>query len=75
MVGAYEYNYAAAPPEVTSTSVGAVTSLLMTAAVGFLAVALASPRPAPAEPRSHRAKSTAGAEESDSFDEMMERAK
>jgi hypothetical protein len=75
LVGAFEYNYSAAPPEVTSTSVSAVTSLLMTAAVGFLAVALASPRPEAAEPRPRRAKSKAEVEESDSFDEMMERAK
>ena len=74
MVGAYEYTYAAAPPEVTSTSVSAVTSLLMTAAIGFLAVALTSPRLQAAEPRPHR-KSKAVAEDSDSLDEMMERAK
>jgi hypothetical protein len=75
LVGAYEYNYSAAPPEVTSTSVTAVTSLLMTAAVGFLAVALVSPRPEAAERRPRRAKSKAEVEKSDSFDEMMERAK
>lgn len=75
LAGAYEYTYAAAPPEVTSTSVSAVTALLMTAAVGFLAVALTSPRPEAAEPRPRRARSKAEAEETDSFDEMMERAK
>ena len=71
MVGAYEYTYAAAPPEVTSTSVSAVTALLMTAATGFLAVALTTPRTAGAAGRPRAAR----AEDSDSFDDMMERAK
>ena len=46
MAGAYEYTYAAAPPEVTTTSVTAVTALLMTAGLGFLAAALTTPRTA-----------------------------
>ncbi|HET9858560.1 MAG TPA: hypothetical protein VFQ19_02170 [Nocardioidaceae bacterium] len=43
LAGAYEYTYAAAPPEVTSTSVTAATSLLFTVAIGFLAAALVAP--------------------------------
>lgn len=43
LAGAYEYTYAAAPPEVTTTSVTAATSLLFTVAIGFLAAALVSP--------------------------------
>jgi hypothetical protein len=43
LAGAYEYTYAAAPPEVTSTSVTAATSLLFTVAIGFLAAALVTP--------------------------------
>ena len=73
LAGAYEYTYAAAPPEVTTTSVTSVTSLVMTAALGFLAVALSSPRAESAAPV--RRQRAARAEENDSFDEMMERAK
>ena len=40
LVGAYEYGYAAAPPEVTSTSITAATALLLTTAVGYVIVAL-----------------------------------
>lgn len=43
LAGAYEYTYAAAPPEVTSTSLSSATALLLTAAVGFLATALVAP--------------------------------
>jgi hypothetical protein len=44
--GAYEYTYNAAPPEVLSTSVSAATSLLLSAAVGWLAVSWLAPEPA-----------------------------
>jgi hypothetical protein len=50
LAGAYEFTYAAAPPEVASTSVSAVTTLLFTAAFGFLAVALVSPDHGTASP-------------------------
>ncbi|MDX5450413.1 MAG: hypothetical protein LPK36_05265, partial [Actinomycetes bacterium] len=43
LAGAYEYTYAAAPPEVASTSVSTATALLLTAAIGYLATALAVP--------------------------------
>jgi hypothetical protein len=75
MSGAYEYVYAAAPPEVASTSVTAVTALLLTSAVGYLVVALtsldgAAARPAPRDktPRSADHDSTA-------LDDMMEKTK
>jgi hypothetical protein len=42
LVGAYEYSYAAAPPEVTSTSITAATALLVPAAVGYVIAALTS---------------------------------
>jgi hypothetical protein len=73
MVGAYEFSYSAAPPEVMSTSVSAVTALLMTAAVGFLATAVLSPR----EPRPSTffSRRTTADEETTSFDEMMETSK
>ncbi len=41
--GAYEFTYAAAPPEVMTTSFSAATTLLFNVAVGFLAVALVAP--------------------------------
>ena len=73
MVGAYEFSYSAAPPEVMSTSVSAVTALLMTSAVGFLATAVLSPR----EPRPSTffSRRTTADEETTSFDEMMETSK
>jgi len=43
LAGAYEYTYAAAPPEVMATSVSAATALLLTVAVGFLATAAVAP--------------------------------
>ena len=72
LVGAYEAAYSAAPPEVMSTSVSGVTSLLMTAAVGVLAAALLAPRPAgtTAAPR-ERVEAN---EDHVSFDDMMEKS-
>jgi hypothetical protein len=55
LVGAYEYTYAAAPPEVASTSVSTATSLLLTVAVGFVAVAIGSPSDQPQEVPRRRA--------------------
>ena len=43
MAGGYEYTYAAAPPEVLTTSVSAATSLLFCLAVGFLIAATVAP--------------------------------
>src|SRR6478735_3271888 len=37
MFGAYEATFAAAPPEVTTTSITALTAVALTAAIGFLA--------------------------------------
>lgn len=41
--GAYEYTYNAAPPEILSTSVSIATSLLLSTAVGWLAVSWLAP--------------------------------
>ena len=75
LAGAYEYTYAAAPPEVTSTSVTAATSLLFTVAIGFLAAALV----APAEGEVRRPRRTRPVEATDSNhkldDLMMEKTK
>jgi hypothetical protein len=43
LVGAYEYTYAAAPPELLSTAVDTATTLFLSLAVGFFAASLASP--------------------------------
>ena len=42
--GAYEAAYAAAPPQVATTSMSTLTTLALCAAVGFLAASLAAPR-------------------------------
>ena len=41
--GACEFTYAAAPPEILDTSVSTATTLLLTAAIGFLSVAWFGP--------------------------------
>jgi hypothetical protein len=43
LTGAYEFTYAAAPPEMLSTSLSTATTLLLNVAVGFLAAALVAP--------------------------------
>ena len=45
--GAYEFTFAAAPPELASTSVSTATTLLFNVAVGFLAAALVAPSERP----------------------------
>jgi hypothetical protein len=47
LAGGYESAYTAAPSDVATTSVSAVTTVLLTVAIGFLAASLASPQPAP----------------------------
>ncbi len=46
LVGAYEFTYAAAPPELMTTSVDTATALFLSLAVGFFAAGLASAGPA-----------------------------
>ncbi|MEO5710654.1 MAG: hypothetical protein ABIQ59_12620 [Nocardioidaceae bacterium] len=56
LTGAYEFTFAAAPPELASTSVSTATTLLLNVAVGFLAAALVAPTEAGETPqRQHRA--------------------
>jgi hypothetical protein len=43
LAGAYEFTYAAAPPELASTSLSTATTLLLNVAVGFLAAAIVAP--------------------------------
>jgi hypothetical protein len=49
--GAYEPIYAAAPPEILSTSVSTATTVLLTSAIGFLAVSWFGPEHEHAEER------------------------
>lgn len=74
--GAYEYTYAAAPPEVASTSVSAATTLLFTVAVGFLAAALMTPATEqPVERRTRAQRPTDDVETTRLDDMMMEKTK
>ncbi len=74
MAGAYEYTFAAAPPEVATTSLSTATALLVTAGVGYLVVALTAPRtdaPSATAPRETRSDADAGTP----LDDMMETVK
>jgi hypothetical protein len=76
MSGAYEYTFAAAQPEVMTTSVTALTALVLTSAVGFLLVALLAPgTPAEGEERpvSRPRAPRADANVKTKLDEMMEK--
>jgi hypothetical protein len=55
LTGAYEFTFAAAPPELASTSVSTATTLLFNVAVGFLAAAILAPTGEPdRKPHAHR---------------------
>jgi hypothetical protein len=72
LVGAYEYTYAAAPPEALSSSLSTVTALLITTAVGFLAVSLLEPR---TEGSAHRPDTDRGTHNDRlALDDMMEKS-
>jgi hypothetical protein len=72
LAGGYEYTYAAAPPEIATTSVSAATSLLLCLAVGYLVAATVAPQAGivPTRP---------GVNDEDlentSFDDLMEKTK
>jgi len=65
--GAYEAAYAVAPPEVASTSVSTLTTLLLTAASGFLAASFVAAAPSDAP-------QTVGRHSESDDDKLMERA-
>jgi hypothetical protein len=86
--GAYEFTFAAAPPELASTSVSTATTLLFNVAVGFLAAALVAPSERPEGAPGHRStppsddstprttkKVSAGTADSKLDDFMMEKTK
>jgi hypothetical protein len=75
MAGAYEFTFDDAPPEVATTSVIAATSLLFTAALGFLVAAVFAPAgEQPPEPREPRWPGSDD-EETHSLGDMMEESK
>jgi len=68
LTGAYEFTYAAAPPEVMDTSVSTATTLLFNVAVGFLAAAIVAPNEGEvAEPRRRAAVS----DDTENLDDLM----
>jgi hypothetical protein len=79
LAGAYEFTYAAAPPEVASTSVSTATTLLFTIAVGFLAAALTAPAEGSAVQSRHKRPVETRDDNIDSadhtLDDLMEKTK
>ena len=80
LTGAYEFTYAAAPPELMTTSVNTATTLFLSVAVGFVAALLVAPEPRnPAEPRAARRSPQAPAPADTTgrlgLDEIMETSK
>jgi hypothetical protein len=77
VAGAYEFTYAAAPPELPSTSVSTATTLLFNLAVGFLAAATFAPihraDPGSATDRSAPMAGLDPQEPNARLDEMMEK--
>lgn len=72
LTGAYEYTYSAAPPLLLDTAVSTSTAMLLSVAVGFVAMLLVTPKPA-----SHRLDSTLhdNRDGRGALDNLMEKAK
>ena len=75
MVGAYEYTFAAAMPEVMTTSPSAATSFLLTAGVGFTLVSLLAPRDAGASVAHQGRPAKHHQNDPTALDDMMEKSK
>ncbi len=75
MVGGYEYTYAAAPPEVATTSVSAATSLLFCIGVGYLVAATLAPKASVASVVPPRPRTSDEDLEHTSFNDLMEKTK
>lgn len=74
MAGAFEFTYAAAPPEVAGNSLSAATTVLFNVALGFLAASAFAPvREAGTRPASRRLRSTATGDAADriQLDDLM----
>lgn len=74
MVGAYEYTFAAAMPEVLTSSPSAATALLMASAVGFVTVSLLAPRPVGAPAPERERILERHDDDTTSLDDMMEKS-
>jgi hypothetical protein len=70
--GAYEYTYNEAPPEVLATSVSVATSMIMSVAIGFLAVAWIGPEPASSAGRRRNASAPAASHDTVPLNTMMD---
>ncbi|QNN53031.1 hypothetical protein [Nocardioides mesophilus] len=70
MAGAFEFSYAAAPPEVASTSLTAATTVLFNVALGFLAAAAFGPVSAGRSSSSHR-RPTPDRDDTAPLDDLM----
>jgi hypothetical protein len=75
LAGGYEYTYAAAPPEVATTSLSAATSLLVCIAVGYLVAATVAPQAGVAGLVPPRPRTGDEDLENTSFDDLMEKTK
>lgn len=75
MVGAYEYTFAAAMPEVMTTSPSTVTSFMVTAGLGFALVALLAPREADASVSPNERTAKHQQNDPTALDDMMENSK
>ncbi|WP_459970508.1 hypothetical protein [Nocardioides pyridinolyticus] len=75
VAGAYEFTYAAAPPELPSTSISTATTLLFNVAVGFLAAAVVAPVQAPSPGNALRTRTGDDDAPTNNLDEMMETAR
>jgi hypothetical protein len=75
MTGGYEYTYAAAPPEILTTSVSTATSLLFCIAVGYLVAATVAPQARVAGALPPRPRTSDEDLENTSFDDLMEKTK
>lgn len=79
--GAYEATFAAAPPEVATTSITAVTAVALTAAIGFLAASFVAPMAQDDTPSDHTHDDNTQEMDRElealdaSLDEMMESSK
>ena len=75
MVGGYEYTYAAAPPEVATTSVSAATSMLFCIGVGYLVAATLAPKASVANVVPPPPRTSDEDLEHTSFNDLMEKTK
>lgn len=73
--GAYEAAYSAAPPQIASTSITALTSFALLLGIGFLATALANAAPSANAAPAMGAASPDPEPKADRLDDMMEDAR